>query len=380
MKIGASEIFKESLSKMKVYSSNNKKNKFENIQYKNDIYPKFLNYNDLNDSKYDIILNKIQKNKQYLNNLLKNFPENKENFNEKIGILNIDIKKQRKEIKNKNKQEFQNFQNLIDILITLDAQGNIQELKQISEYEYLKLRKSNYQKILFYINKYKNEILFNLGYDKKTENQKDKKKRNLSVPRSHRNIKNGNKEYNLFNLYNEIFNIDKSKYNLPDFYYSSIINGQKKIESNENYSLNNSLYLSRNEIQYYEMNKLDIFRLMINDSSIKNEEISIFLNIECKNVEEAVNKYYQNLYGTENLTLTFSYPTFNNISIVHNFCFKSNISILFDTAIQDYPIAYNVHLFTYSNKEILRDNKNKIKCIGSLKLENNSVIFVYNKN
>jgi hypothetical protein len=311
---------------------------------------------------------------------LKNFPENKENFNEKIGILNIDIKKQRKEIQNKNKQEFQNFQNLIDILITLDAQGNIQELKQISEYEYLKLRKSNYQKILFYINKYKNEILFNLGYDKKTENQKDKKKRNLSVPRSHRNIKNRNKEYNLFNLYNEIFNIDKSKYNLPDFYYSSIINGQKKIESNENYSLNNSLYLSRNEIQYYEMNKLDIFRLMINDSSIKNEEISIFLNIECKNVEEAVNKYYQNLYGTENLTLTFSYPTFNNISIVHNFCFKSNISILFDTAIQDYPIAYNVHLFTYSNKEILRDNKNKIKCIGSLKLENNSVIFVYNKN
>ena len=88
----------------------------------------------------------------------------------------------------------------------------------------------------------------------------------------------------------------------------------------------------------------------------------------------------QNLYGTENLTLTFSYPTFNNISIVHNFCFKSNISILFDTAIQDYPISYNVHLFTYSNKEILRDNKNKIKCIGSLKLENNSVIFVYNKN
>ena len=59
------------------------------------------------------------------------------------------------EIQNKNKQEFQNFQNLIDILITLDAQGNIQELKQISEYEYLKLRKSNYQKILFYINKYK---------------------------------------------------------------------------------------------------------------------------------------------------------------------------------------------------------------------------------
>jgi hypothetical protein len=284
------------------------------------------------------------------------------------------------EIQNKNKQEFQNFQNLIDILITLDAQGNIQELKQISEYEYLKLRKSNYQKILFYINKYKNEILFNLGYDKKTENQKDKKKRNISVPRSHRNIKNRNKEYNLFNLYNEIFNIDKSKYNLPDFYYSSIINGKKKIEFNENYSLNNSLYLSRNEIQYYEMNKLDIFRLMINDSSIKNEEISIFLNIECKNVEEAVNKYYQNLYGTENLTLTFSYPTFNNISIVHNFCFKSNISILFDTAIQDYPIAYNVHLFTYSNKEILRDNKNKIKCIGSLKLENNSVIFVYNKN
>jgi hypothetical protein len=118
---------------------------------------------------------------------------------------------------------------------------------------------------------------------------------------------------------------------------------------------------------------------MTDDQSIKDEEISIYLNKECKKVEDAVNKYYQNLYGTENLTLTLSYPNFNNLSIVQNFSFKSNISILFEKAIFGYPFASNVHLFTHFNKEILMDNKNKIKCIGSLKLENNTVIFVYRK-
>ncbi len=378
MKLGKTEIFKEDIINMKIYPSSNQKDK--NEKFSNDIYPKFINFNSLNNSKYNILLNIIQKKKQNLNNLLKVFTQFNENFNERIGILSNNINKQSKELLNKNKQEFQSFQNLIDTLISLEDERDVKELKKISQYEYLNLQNYKYQKILYYINKSKNEILINLGCDEIIEKEIYKRKRNLSVNKFNRNFENEKNEYNVLNEYNVNCNFNKSKHNPSDFYKSLNFKENRRNKSNDKNQLNNNhLNFLLNEKQFNEKNKLNLFRLMTDDQSIKDEEISIYLNKECKKVEDAVNKYYQNLYGTENLTLTLSYPNFNNLSIVQNFSFKSNISILFEKAIFGYPFASNVHLFTHFNKEILMDNKNKIKCIGSLKLENNTVIFVNRK-
>ncbi len=364
MKLGKSEIFKDNLTNMKIYSRSNKKHNNENIKFSNDIYPKFKK-NSLSNSKYNILLNKIQKNKQKLNQLLNNFSGYNDNFEERIRELNNDLNKQRNKLLNKNKQEFQSFQNLIAILIALEDERNVNELKQISEYEYLNLQNSNYQKILHYINISKNQIILNLACDNISEKEMDKNKRYSSVNKYNRNVKNEKNEYKVYNPLNN--NVNFYNYNKRE----------KRNKSNKNNKLKNNLNYPLKEKEYYEMNKLNIFRLMIDDQLILDKEISNYLNEECKNVDDAVNKYYQNLYGTENLTLTFSYPELNNLSVVYNFNFISDISDLFKKAIIHYPFTSNVHLFT-NNKEILIDNKNKIKCIGSLKLENNSVIFVYN--
>ena len=299
---------------------------------------------------------------------MKNFSGYNDNFEERIRELNNDLNKQRNKLLNKNKQEFQSFQNLISILIALEDERNVNELKQISEYEDLNLQNSNYQKILYYINKSKKEILLNLGCDNIIEKERDKNKRYSSADKYNRNVKNKKNEYKVYNSLNIIIN-NPNRNNRNK--------REKRNKSNGNNQLNNILNYPLNEIQYYEMNKLNLFRLMIDNDLILDKEISNYLNEECKKVDDAVNKYYQNLYGTKNLTLTFSYPELNNLSVVHNFNFNNDISDLFKKAIIHYPFTSNVHLFI-NNKEILIDNKNKIKCIGSLKLENNSVIFVYN--
>ena len=117
---------------------------------------------------------------------------------------------------------------------------------------------------------------------------------------------------------------------------------------------------------------------MTNNESLTNDEISKYLNQFFPNVQQAVEKYYQNIYGVPKLTLIFHYPNINNPKkqkILHEFSFVSPISELFGIALVDYAIVNRVRLYYDSKIEILEKNR-KIRCIGALKLKNNSVITV----
>ena len=358
-KIGIDEIFKEPLSDLKknyIQTKNLRMNQTQSLMNKpildntalnisnyfhlnnellgeyKDIVPKFLT----SQSKELINVENIKKindKKNILDRILKSYFKDLkyDNYNIHLEKIETEIRNQEIALNYANRNDYENFKQLITILTTLDFEGNSQPLQLIQQNDYLNLENEQYKMIINYISKYRNEILENLGFNNKIES----KETNYNNDTYYNPFANNNTNYNeekvnkgdtLLQQYNQIFNNPFSNYN------NNNIKGNSNNKNNvANIQNNNKIYNKSNTVnvnpnknigknynkvlstRFYDPEKFDLFKIMINDQNISNEEISKFLNTFCPNVQQSVEKYYQNKYGASCLTLIYYYPNINNV-------------------------------------------------------------------
>jgi hypothetical protein len=209
-----------------------------------------------------------------------------------------------------------------------------------------------------------------------------RKLENINIFNNNLNEKVINEEDN--NSLKEKENTDKEKYQIINNNKNNFINNNKTYNTSYTFNQKSNIekkYYKSLLTKFYDPEKFDLFKIMINDQNISNEEISKFLNTFCPNVQQSVEKYYQKKYGASCLTLIYFYPNITNVKkqkILHNFSFIAATNELFSTALLDYSIVNKVRLYTDNKVEIEEINR-KIKCIGALNLKNNSIITVVKK-
>ena len=120
--------------------------------------------------------------------------------------------------------------------------------------------------------------------------------------------------------------------------------------------------------------QIELFKTFVGNSTLSNSMVVSYFDLYHPKVKFAAEKYFMSRYGSDYITLNFLYP--NDLGKkLHKFRFTSEIKELFMAA-QDDNIAFaNPKLFMENGKEII--NNRKIKCIGALNLNNNSIIKVF---
>ena len=88
----------------------------------------------------------------------------------------------------------------------------------------------------------------------------------------------------------------------------------------------------------------------------------------------AADKYFKSRYGVGFITINFVYAIKPPGNKQHKFKFISEIKELFFTAQKDLS-STNIPKLLENGKELI--NNRKIKCIGALYLNNNSIIKVF---
>ena len=176
------------------------------------------------------------------------------------------------------------------------------------------------------------------------------------------------------------YNSDNNNYNY-DNYYNSNTNNSSGYNINNGNNINN--YNNNNNYNNYNMmlqnkynitqEQIDLFKIFVNNPKIPNNHVESYFNKSNPKVMDAAENYFKNIYKTDYLTFTYKYN--NKGSKIHKFRFSGNIDALFLAAQEDYLSVNNPRLILDNGKEIAKDKK--IKCIGALNLENNSIINVW---
>jgi hypothetical protein len=176
-------------------------------------------------------------------------------------------------------------------------------------------------------------------------------------------------------------NFDKINQNLVLFMENNNnnrnnINNIKTNESNDNSEqVNNKIKIEKNKTIYRKINKIKeeyikSFKTFIGNDKLSDRIIISYFDINHPNVKIAAQKYFISKYGLDEITLIYIYQTNPNDKFCHKFKLISEINELFIKAKNEKNI--NPRLYMKSGKEI--KNNSKIKCIGALNLDNNSII------
>ena len=176
-------------------------------------------------------------------------------------------------------------------------------------------------------------------------------------------------------------NFDKINQNLVLFMENNNnnrnnINNIKTNESNDNSGqVNNKIKIEKNKTIYRKINKIKeeyikSFKTFIGNDKLSDRIIISYFDINHPNVKIAAQKYFISKYGLDEITLIYIYQTNPNDKFCHKFKLISEINELFIKAKNEKNI--NPRLYMKSGKEI--KNNSKIKCIGALNLDNNSII------
>ena len=120
--------------------------------------------------------------------------------------------------------------------------------------------------------------------------------------------------------------------------------------------------------------QIELFKTFVGNSTLSNPMVVSYFDLYHPKVKFAAEKYFKSRYGSDYITLNFVYATEPD-SKQHKFRFTSEIKELFMAA-QDHGMSFvNPKLVMENGKEIM--NNRKIKCIGALNLNNNSIIKVF---
>ena len=325
LKLGNKIIFQHSLPQL----SQLKKNKniiSNNIEALNkDVIPKFiLDKENLDNNSEKRLINEMRLFKKIESGYF--IDEYKSSFGEEISKIEYEINNLQQSVEKNQLNDYIKFKEMISKL----------NLKEIN------------------INKYKN-----------LSNAPKKEILNL--------IKSNKKLYSNILCLNKN-NIDKINGNLTLF-KENIIN---KMHNNKNNLKKNKT--EPNKIGYNKINGinkikeeyLENFKNFIGNFKLSDRIIISYFDINHPNIKIAAKKYFQSKYGVDEITLIYIYKENQNDKIYHKFELVSEVNELFLAAKTEN--INNPKLYLKTGKEII--NNRKIKCIGALNLDNNSIIFI----
>lgn len=323
LKLGNKIIFQHSLSQL----SQLKKNKniiSNNIEALNkDVIPKFiLDKENLENNSEKRMINEMRLFKKIESGYF--IDEYKSSFGEEISKIEYEINNLQQSVEKNQLNDYIKFKEMISKL----------NLKEIN------------------INKYKN--LSN-----------DSKKEILNL------IKSNKKLYSNILCLNKN-NIDKINGNLTLF-KENIIN-KKNYNNLKRYKTepNKIVYNKINGINKIKEEYLENFKNFIGNFKLSDRIIISYFDINHPNIKLAAKKYFQSKYGVDEITLIYIYKENQNDKIYHKFELVSEVNELFLAAKTEN--INNPKLYLKTGKEII--NNRKIKCIGALNLDNNSIIFI----
>ena len=319
LKLGNKMIFQHPLSQL----SQLKKNKniiSNNIEALNkDVIPKFiLDKENLENNSEKRMINEMRLFKKIESGYF--IDEYKPNFREEISKIEYEINNLQHNIEKNQLNDYIKFKEMISKL----------NLKEIN------------------INKYKN-----------LSNAPKKEILNL--------IKSNKKLYSNILCLNKN-NIDKINGNLTLF-KENIIN---KIIKRNKTEPNKIGYNKINGINKIKEEYLENFKNFIGNFKLSDRIIISYFDINHPNIKVAAKKYFQSKYGVDEITLIYIYKENQNDKIYHKFELVSEVNELFLAAKTEN--INNPKLYLKTGKEII--NNRKIKCIGALNLDNNSIIFI----
>ena len=319
LKLGNKIIFQHSLSQL----SQLKKNKniiSNNIEALNkDVIPKFiLDKENLENNSEKRMINEMRLFKKIESGYF--IDEYKSSFGEEISKIEYEINNLQQSVEKNQLNDYIKFKEMISKL----------NLKEIN------------------INKYKN-----------LSNAPKKEILNL--------IKSNKKLYSNILCLNKN-NIDKINGNLTLF-KENIIN---KIIKRNKTEPNKIGYNKINGINKIKEEYLENFKNFIGNFKLSDRIIISYFDINHPNIKVAAKKYFQSKYGVDEITLIYIYKENQNDKIYHKFELVSEVNELFLAAKKEN--INNPKLYLKTGKEII--NNRKIKCIGALNLDNNSIIFI----
>ena len=354
LKMGHKLIFKEPLQNLKIqrnsnymnsnyqknnyyspnnYNINSRVNQKKNYQGM-DVIPKFIANENMKEINREL-LNRMQNKKATFTKILKTyFSEGDNNFFNSIKDIEMEMNNERLSLESLKNKDYDGFKDMISFINNNRTNAKLTSMQNKSSDEYKVLN-----------NEEKNQILGGINQNKPLFYQK------LNL----KNVKINNNN-----------NLDNNPY--------IISNQRQRAKTTNTHNISDKNKNSGNKQKnLVTQDQIELFKILIGNRNISNNEVLTYFNSNNSTVKVAAERYFQQLYGTENITLQYFFPYQQNVGIkIHKFRFIAEISDLIMAAHNDYLSLNTPRLYLENGREIKMDKK--IKCIGALGLQNNSKI------
>ena len=357
----------------KLYNNQTKLNNY-NVSQKNhinnqtkfnfDVIPLFVQNQYINQMNQE--LSKKLINKHQLFNKIKTayFSKNTIDFSENLKNIENEMNYLQDSVNKGIKRDYKSFGEMIYIINNNKTNEKIKSIH--------KMKIKNYENIN---NDIKTEILNSINLNKKifthiiglNKNKFNKSAKNLTKINSERDSKKNLNNLDNNNNINKINNIIDNKI--------KNINIEKNVKTEPDINNNSGNEEIRKIIPVTD-EQIELFKSFVGNSKLSNKIILSYFDTYNPKVKLAADKYFKSRYGVGFITINFIYSIKPPGNKQHKFKFISEIKELFFTAQNDLSSTTIPKLYLENGKELIINNR-KIKCIGALYLNNNSVIKVF---
>lgn len=346
LKLGGKIIFQHQITKLKnlSYIIKEKQNSKKLQNNNKDVIPRIDFNNNRKNIKNEMeqkIINDEKLLKKFIDN--SGISHNKPKFTEEISKNEFSISSLENSLEKSKSNNYIKFKEMLSILK--------------SNRENLKLKEINNKDYNNITSELKKEILNSISLNKNIFCEK------LNLNKS--NIDSINKKLEQIKQNNQNFKFENKNPNKDEY----------KIKECNNVN-NNRAKDNKLNSDYFEL-----FKNFVGNSKLSDRIIISYFDIEHPNIKIAAQRYFKSKYGIDEITLIYIYQDKPNETFAHKFKLISDINELFITA-QNNNIKFP-KLILKNGKEI--KNNKKIKCIGALYLDDNSIIkiiqdyiFIYN--
>ena len=363
LKLGQRVIFQHPLSELKqITSTFIKESKKKNFK-KLDVLPKFIANKQMSEMNQDLSMRLMNKKKvlNKLNNT--HFSKHHPDFSENLKNIENQMNSMDESIEKRNTIDYKKFMQMISIINNYKTNDKIKSVQKMSVKDYNKIKSETKDDILNGISLNKKVFAQQIGLHKIDPN-KINQKLTLMNQNKMNNNKNIKAQREKVNNMTEI-DLDKANH----------FTGSKTDLIGSNSGKNLTEYnVVQKKVVPVTNEQIELFKTFVGNSTLSNPMVVSYFDLYHPKVKFAAEKYFKSRYGSDYITLNFVYATEPD-SKQHKFRFTSEIKELFMAA-QNHGMSFvNPKLVMENGKEIM--NNRKVKCIGALNLNNNSIIKVF---
>lgn len=363
LKLGQRVIFQHPLSELKqITSTFIKESKKKNFK-KLDVLPKFIASKQMSEMNQDLSMRLMNKKKvlNKLNNT--HFSKHHPDFSENLKNIENQMNSMDESIDKRNTIDYKKFMQMISIINNYKTNDKIKSVQKMSVKDYNKIKSETKDDILNGISLNKKVFAQQIGLHKIDPN-KINQKLTLMNQNKMNNNKNIKAQREKVNNMTEI-DLDKANH----------FTGSKTDLIGSNSGKNLTEYnVVQKKVVPVTNEQIELFKTFVGNSTLSNPMVVSYFDLYHPKVKFAAEKYFKSRYGSDYITLNFVYATEPD-SKQHKFRFTSEIKELFMAA-QNHGMSFvNPKLVMENGKEIM--NNRKVKCIGALNLNNNSIIKVF---